>query len=118
MNPFIQYILILAVIFIAVTLLIKLLVIPIFNFYENTNLIIWLGLIVILSVLFYPKTIYTGYETPLKGCECLGIKNIQEEEFLKKIKCSGLVYSCIDIQEFRSKATSSADLLSDSQFLG
>jgi len=113
MNPFIQYVITLLIIFLIVTLLIKILVIPVFNFYENVNVAIWLSLIIIAGIFFYPKTIFTGYGIPDQSCTCLGIRTSTEETYLKRIVCSGLAYSCYDYSTFKSKAAQSPKLCSN-----
>ena len=110
MNPLIQYIITLFIVFIIATLLIKLLVIPIFDFYEHVNFMVWLFIIGFFAVFFMPKAIFIGYEMPSQSCECLGFKNIQQEGYLKEVKCSGFIYSCIGISTFKSKASNSEEL--------
>lgn len=105
-----QYLLIVLVGFIISTLFLKFFIIPVFGLYEHTNFMIWLFLIALISVFFIPKSIFSGYNIPSKTCDCIGFKNIQETGFFKEIKCSGFIYSCIDMSTFRSKAASSEEL--------
>ncbi|MBS3149691.1 hypothetical protein J4455_03295 [Candidatus Woesearchaeota archaeon] len=110
MAILIQYLLIVLAGFITSTLLLKFFVIPVFDFYEHTNFMIWVFLIAFFAVFFMPKTVFIGYDIPQQSCSCLGFKNIEETGFQKEIKCSGFIHSCIDISTFRSKAADSEDL--------
>lgn len=110
MPIMLQYLLIVLAGFIISTLILKFFVIPAFDFYEHTNFMIWLFIIAFIAVFFMPKVVFTGYEIPIKSCDCLGIKTIETDNSQKEIKCSGLVYSCMDISTFRSKAANSEEL--------
>ena len=116
MGPIIQYLLTLLVVFVSVTILIKILIIPIFDFYNHTNFMIWIFLISFSAVFFLPKIVFIGYENPTLSCDCLGFKNAQEKDLQKQIKCLGFIYQCQDITTFRSIAIEDNDLCIKSDF--
>ena len=116
MDPLIQYVLTLLVVFVSVTVLIKILIMPIFDFYEHTNFMIWIFLISFFAVFFLPKIVFIGYENPTLSCDCLGFKNTQEKDLQKQIKCLGFIHQCQDITTFRSMAIDDNDLCMKSDF--